>query len=134
MSGVIQQRVELVGVTPSELFDTYVDAKKHSAAIGAPVTVSARVGAKFRAFDGVVGSNLLVIPDRLIVQRWRAAVWKHSDVDSIVLLAFESTRRGAALELIQAPVPDAALEIIDEGWHRMYWSRWKAHFARRTRS
>ena len=49
--------------SPEELFEIFTDSKKHSAATGAKASVSAKAGAKFTAFEGMLsGRNLLVIP------------------------------------------------------------------------
>ena len=54
------------------LFDLYLDPDSHAAITGAPVTISDRAGAEFRAFDGVLSGTILqVVPKRLIVQSWR---------------------------------------------------------------
>ena len=34
------------------------------------------------------GSNLLIIPNHLIVQSWREKPWKKTDPDSILVLRF----------------------------------------------
>lgn len=114
----------------------YVDAKKHAAAIGAPVTIRPIAGAMFTAFGkkGVRGKNLLVAPHHMVVQAWRAQSWKTSDPDSVLVLTFAETRRGARINLVQAAVPDHAFKMIDDGWRNMYWKPWRAYLAsKRTR-
>jgi hypothetical protein len=133
MSKTIQQTVKFAGVTPGELFDLYMDAKKHAAAIGEPVTITRRAGAKFTAFRGgsIYGKNLLVVPKRLIVQSWRAKGWNASDPDSILVLVFGKNGIGAQVELTHANVPDDAFRGISDGWHSFYWKPWQAYL--RTR-
>ena len=47
--------------SPEELFAIFTDSKKHSAATGGKASVSAKAGAKFTAWDGMLsGKNLLV--------------------------------------------------------------------------
>jgi activator of HSP90 ATPase len=136
MARTIQQTVHFDLVTPDELFETYVDSKKHAAAVGASVTIDRVAGATFRAFGGgVTGTNLVVVPRSMIVQTWRGTPWKESDLDSILILTFsESAVGGAQIDLVQAQVPDHAFDLIDEGWHRMYWQPWKAHFFAQRRA
>ena len=82
--------------SPEELFAIFTDSKKHSAATGGKASVSAKAGAKFTAWDGMLsGKNLVVVPGRMIVQAWRATHWKETDLDSILILNF-STHRAAA--------------------------------------
>jgi hypothetical protein len=40
--------------SPEELFEIFTDSKKHSAATGGKASVSAKVGAKFTAWDGML--------------------------------------------------------------------------------
>ena len=66
--------------SPEKLFALFTDSKKHSAATGAKASVSAKAGAKWTAFDGMLnGRNLLVVPGKMIVQAWRASHWPKSD-------------------------------------------------------
>ncbi len=134
MSKTIRQIVEFAGVTAKELFNVYVDAKKHAEAIGAPVTMSRKAGAKFEAFGKgrVQGKNLLIIPGRVIVQSWRAQPWKNSDPDSILVLAFSKSTRGAKIDLVQAAVPDQAYDAINDGWHKNYWKPWREYLRRHS--
>jgi activator of HSP90 ATPase len=134
MTRTIEQRIQFEGVTPQELFDTYVDPRLHSKAIGAPVTMSRETGATFAAFGQqmVRGKNLLVSPRLLIVQTWRAQVWKDSDPDSVLILRFVKSAGGAAIELVQSGVPDGAYEKIRDGWNEMYWKPW-SRFVNGTR-
>lgn len=129
MTSTIEQTVEFRGVTPERLFDLYVDAKQHAAAIGGPVEMDARVGGRFAAFGGLAGRNLLIEPPRTIVQAWRANVWRREDPDSVLILTFAPTRDGARVALVHVNVPEHARQIIHDGWHQHYWSRWAGFLA-----
>lgn len=131
MSKIIRKTIELPAA-PETLFETYVDARRHAEAVGAPASVSRRPGARFWVFDkkGVFGKNLLIVPGRLVVQTWRAQPWRRSDPDSILTLAFSKGEAGGRIELAQVLVPDHAFEIISGGWHARYWTPWRAYFER----
>ena len=91
--------------SPAKLFQIYTDSKKHSAATGAKASVNAKVGARFTAFDGMLeGKNLVVVPGRMIVQAWRAAHWKKSDLDSILTLTFSKAPGGGRVDLVHVGV------------------------------
>src|SRR5215204_5106313 len=107
MSYMIQQSVDFPGVTASELFKTYLTSKRHSAAVGAPATISDQVGAPFKVFgdDGLRGQNLAVVPDRMVVQSWRGRIWGQDDLDSVLTLLFENTETGARIGLTHANLP-----------------------------
>jgi activator of HSP90 ATPase len=127
MSRVIEQSVHLP-VSARELFDTYLESGKH-AAIGGTVTVSREVGAEFSAFDGgLTGRNLAIVPERLIVQFWRASVWQVGDPDSVLILTFSDDSAGGRIDLVQVNVPDHAVDMIDDGWKQHYWKPWSVYF------
>jgi len=114
--------------SPEELFEIFTDSKKHSAATGAKASVSAKAGAKFRAFDGMLlGRNLVVVPGRMIVQAWRASHWKDSDLDSILILNFSEVPGGGKIDLVHVGVPQHDHQSVTKGWPLYYWDPWKAY-------
>ena len=133
MTKPIHQTVRF-NASPAELFAIYMNAKKHGAAIGAGVTVSRKAGAQFTAFDGgLTGCNLLIVPNRMIIQSWRADTWKTSDADSILILLFSQAGRGGQIELIHLNVPAHTHTRIKNGWSKHYWARWKRYVKKTSR-
>lgn len=62
MTKPVHQSV-LFRARPEDLFDIYLDSKKHSASTGAPARMSRKVGGTFTAWGGQLrGRNLLIIP------------------------------------------------------------------------
>jgi activator of HSP90 ATPase len=119
--------------SPEELFEIYTNSKKHSAATGMKASVSAKVGGKFRAFDGMLaGRNLVVIPSRMIVQAWRATHWKDSDLDSILVLNFSKAPGGARIDLVHIGVPAHDYKGVTNGWPKYYWKPWKKYLKERV--
>jgi activator of HSP90 ATPase len=128
MTKTIWQTVKF-NVLPKTLFETYIDAKKHSAAINSKVSISRRVGEKFSAYDGYIrGKNLLIVPNRLIIQSWRGLDWKKNDLDSTLILMFIKISGGAKLEMVHANVPDNQYNEIRKGWNEYYWIPWRSHY------
>ncbi len=131
MTPPIQQSIVLKA-PPEELFDTFLDSRKHSAATGMPAKASRRVGAGFTAFGGALrGRNLLVVPKRMIVQAWRSRQWKASDPDSILVLCFSKVRGGGRIDLVHVNVPAHDQKGVTQGWPKYYWAPWKAYLAKR---
>lgn len=121
-------------VPPKHLFEIYTDSKKHSAATNAKASVSRKVGAKWSAFDGMIGGrNLIVVPNRLIVQAWRAAHWKKTDPDSILVLNFSKTRAGCRVELVHTNIPDHDFKGVRNGWPNYYWKPWREYLAKQRK-
>ena len=116
-------------VSPKVLFEVYLDSKKHAAATGAVAHLSRKVGGAWKAHGGMIGgTNLLIVPGRMIVQTWRAKFWKKEDV-SILILQFTKAAGGARVDLVQAGVPAYDQKGVREGWRKYYWKPWKKYLA-----
>lgn len=60
--------------TPARLYELFMDSAKHTAATGAPAKISRKPSGKWTAFGGMLlGKNLVIIPNRMIVQTWRSS-------------------------------------------------------------
>jgi activator of HSP90 ATPase len=120
---------------PDELFDMYLDAAIHAAFTGAPVTIEARAGAPFRAFDGALSGTILhVEPKRLIVQTWRSVHFSSDDIDSVLVLSFWPENDCARIELAQINVADNDFAGVSHGWEKYYWTPWRAYLLGRSSS
>ena len=116
--------------TPDKLFDMYLDAEAHAAFTGFPVTIEARAGAPFRAFNDMLSGTMLhVEPKRLIVQTWRSANWPATAIDSILTLSFWLEKGGARIELVHVNVPEEDFAGVSQGWEKYYWTPWRAYLA-----
>jgi activator of HSP90 ATPase len=114
--------------TPEVLFDMYLDPVAHSAFTGFPVTIEARPGAPFRAFDGSLSGTILHIePKRLVVQTWRSINFSDDDIDSVLALSFWPEEGGARIELVQINVADRDIAGVSQGWEKYYWAPWRAY-------
>ena len=129
MTRPIQLSVTL-NATPRELFNTYLDPRKHTALTGAPAKIGKKVGAVFTAFGGELsGRTLLVVPGRLIVQSWRSKGWKTSDSDSILVLEFSKAKGGGRIDLVHVGVPQHDRRGVTKGWKKYYWVPWQKRLA-----
>ena len=71
MTLTISQRVRF-SASAETLFEMYMDSKKHAASTGAPAKLSRKVGGVWSAYGGSIGGkNLLIVPEKQIVQAWR---------------------------------------------------------------
>jgi len=130
MTKAIQQTVFLKA-SPSELFDSFLDSRRHSAITGAPAKINRRIGGSFTAFGGQLrGRTLLILPKRMIVQAWRSRHWKAKDPDSILVLSFDKAPGGGRIDLTHANVPQHDHRGVTEGWPLYYWKPWKDYLAR----
>src|SRR5579863_4409089 len=128
MTHVIHSGSIFQNATATKLYALFMDSAKHTAATGMPAKISPKVGGKWSAFGRMIhGKNLVVIPNRMIVQTWRSSEWKKADPDSILIVSFEkSASGGAQVELIHVGVPEYDQKGVTEGWVKYYWEPWKA--------
>ncbi len=133
MTKAIQQSAEFKA-SPETLYETYMDSRRHSAATGAPARISRRVGGAFSAFEGAIGGkNLLLVPNRMIVQSWRAGHWNATDLDSVLVLTFSTCATGGCVDLVHVNVPEHDHRGVTDGWRKYYWVPWRAYFSRQAR-
>jgi len=130
MLKTIVQDVLFNNTTPKDLYELYMDEKKHSIATGAPAKISATDGSEYSAHSGyITGKNLQLIANKLIVQSWRAQSWPADAVDSTFIIYLEEQGADTLLHAVHANLPDDAADSINAGWHKMYWEPWKLYLA-----
>lgn len=119
MNKAIEQKIRFQGATAEELFNIFVNPKKHSAIHGGAATkISNKEGDNFSLLNGNLnGKNLLIVPNRMIVQAWRGNVWEKDDLDSVLILVFSDTRTGGQIEMVHAFTPNQFTQL----WNEIYW-------------
>jgi uncharacterized protein YndB with AHSA1/START domain len=88
---------------------------------GKPAEISREPGGAFALFGGYVsGRQLVLVPDKLIVQAWRAGSW---DPNSYSIAKFALTDQDSHTKLIfdHAGFPNDQAQHLSEGWHVNYW-------------
>ncbi len=110
-------------VPPEELYNWFMDSKKHSEFTGSKAVIGKKVGDKFTAWDGYIeGKNVKLVPGKLIVQSWRGDDWEDG-VYSEATFKFAPAAEGKTkLEFIQTGVPDEHYDDIKQGWVDYYWT------------
>ncbi|MGH7004168.1 MAG: SRPBCC family protein [Alphaproteobacteria bacterium] len=128
MSAIHQEVV--FKASPERVYTALTDAKQFSALTGgAPAEISREAGGSFSCFGGqVVGRNLELVPNRRLVQAWRAGNWGEG-IYSVV--KFEIEGKGAETRLVfdQSGVPEDAKVHLEQGWHAMYWEPMRKYLA-----
>jgi activator of HSP90 ATPase len=134
MAKTIVQRIVFKGIPVSALYNTYIDAKEHSASISAPVKIQKKEGTKFTAHGNyITGKNLQLLKDKLIVQSWRGTDWSKSDIDSTFILLFEEKGNDGVINMVHANIPDKHAAGIKKGWDDYYWNPWKKYFSEKKK-
>jgi activator of HSP90 ATPase len=133
MTKTIQQSVRFAA-PPRTLFEMYLDSGKHAAATGGKAAMSRKVGGAFTAWNKMLrGRNLMIVPNRLIVQSWRSVNFKAGDADSILILEFSKAPGGGQVDLVHVNVPQQDHEGVSRGWPNYYWKPWKKYIAAKSK-
>jgi len=108
---------------PERIYEALLDAKQFSAFSGGRAAeIHREVGGAFSVFAGhIVGRNLELVPNRRIVQAWRAVSWP----EGIYSIArFELLGQGSGTRIIfdHAGFPPELAEHLESGWHENYWA------------
>ena len=125
----IKQKVHF-DVSMRDVYEAYVDVRKHAEFSGANVKFEARAGGKFDIWDGeLTGENIKLIPGKKIVQKWRSSDWPEGHYSDLKIELFPDGN-GTQLKLTQENVPDDKYEDISSGWYEYYWEPMKKYFKR----
>ncbi len=124
MSRIIKQTVTFKA-SPHEVYEALMDSSKHADFSGGAAEISREVGGEFMAYDGyIAGKNLELVPDRKIVQSWRAVDWDEGYF-STVTFELIAVQEGTRLEFTQIDVPDGTEDEFTQGWIDNYWEPMK---------
>lgn len=125
----IRQTV-MFAASPKDVYEALMDSRTHSRLTGGKAVISRRVGGKFTAFDGYAsGKNLALVPNRKIVQTWRADDWP-DDRYSVVTFALRKVKGGTKLTFAQTGVPTNQAASVKQGWIDYYWVPMKTLLAK----
>ena len=127
---IIKQRVSLPAA-PEEVYEAFMDAKKHSEFTGSKATSNPKVGGKFTAWDGYIsGKNLGLEKGKRILQEWVTTEWPKGYPPSKLELTLKRVKSGTELVMIHSSVPEEQADDLAEGWNEFYWKPLKEYFAR----
>lgn len=114
--------------TPREVYDAYLDSRRHARITGQSAKMSRREGGRFTAGDTYIsGYNVELLPSRRIVQAWRASEWPQGTY-SILRLEMKSKGKGTRLVVDHLAIPDEFRDGVDKGWYEFYWEPMKEYF------
>jgi activator of HSP90 ATPase len=120
MSTLIQQTI-VFKASPHDVYEALMDAAKHAAFSGDAASISREVGGEFMAYGGYIsGKNLELVPDRKIVQSWRAVDWPENYY-STVTFEFTAVPEGTRLDFSHKDVPEGEEAEFEQGWIDNYW-------------
>lgn len=123
----IRQKV-FIPASPREVYEAYMDAKKHSEFTGSKATSDPKVGGEFTAWDGYIsGKNLELEEGRRIVQEWVTTEWPEDFAPSRLELTLKKVRGGTEISMVHSGVPADQADDVAEGWNEFYWEPLKEY-------
>ncbi len=127
---IIKQEVFVDNSSPGEIYDIFMDPKKHGKLINSSAKINREVDGKFEIYDGyITGKNMKLEPNNKIVQLWRGdeECWPQEHY-SILTVTFEKKNNGTRIKLVQENVPEGCYEDFEKGWYEFYWEPLKKIF------
>jgi len=132
-SGTIKQTV-LIEATPIEVYEAYVDPKKHAAFTGQSAAGRPQVGGKFTAGDGYISGKYLALEKgKRVLHEWTTTEWPAGYPPSVLELTFRSKGKKTELAMVHSKVPEEQVEYYAEGWREYYWKPLQAYFAKKRK-
>ncbi len=130
----IKQTV-VVPASPKEVYEAYVDAKKHAKFTGGKATGKAVVGGEMTAWDGyIIGKYLELEDGKRIVQEWTSTDWEEGYPASRLELTFKAVAGGTEICMVHSGVPKDQADEIADGWMEFYWNPLKEYFSGKTKA
>jgi uncharacterized protein YndB with AHSA1/START domain len=124
----INQTVIIPKASPKQVYDAYVDPKKHGEFTDSKATGKPVVGGKFSAWDGYIFGKYLALEDgKRVVQEWITTDWEEGYGPSKLELTFRAVPQGTEITLVHSEVPKLQEYEIAEGWTENYWEPLKEY-------
>jgi len=121
----IKQKIVL-SFPPHEVYEMLMDSKKHAEFTGEPARISRKVGGFFSTYSGYAkGKNLELVPDKKIVQTWRADDWPKNKISTVTYSLSQVPKNRTTLNFTQKDIPADQYEDVANGWKEFYWEKMK---------
>ena len=128
MSQIIHQ-TEIFNASPHAVYEALMDEKIHALFTDSEAKISRQVGGSFTAYgDYIRGRIVELVPDRKIVQEWRAVDWEPEQV-SMVTFDLNAVQEGTQLVFTHSGLPEGSEDEFAQGWIDNYWEPMRKFFA-----
>jgi uncharacterized protein YndB with AHSA1/START domain len=122
MPHTIHQEVT-INAEPARVLEALTNSTQFAELTGAPAAqLSAIEGAQIELFGGhITGRNIEYVPNRRLVQAWRAASWPEGAY-SVVKFDLEGNGKDSThLVFDHTGFPPEHHDDLAAGWQKMYW-------------
>ena len=131
----ITQKVIIPKATPKQVYDAYVDSKKHSEFTDSKATGKPVVGGKFTAWDGYISGKFLELEDgKRVVQEWTSTDFPEDYPPSKLELTFCEVTKGTEILMVHSNVPKDQEDDTTDGWTEFYWEPLKKYFSKKPKA
>jgi len=126
--GTIRQTA-LIDATPLQVYEAYVDPKRHAAFTGQSASGAPRVGGRFTAGDGyITAKHLELEKGKKVVQEWKTTEWPEGYPPSLLELTLKAKGKKTELTMVHSKVPEEQVDYYADGWRSFYWKPMKEYF------
>lgn len=125
---IITQKV-LIEASPEEVYEAYMNPKKHAEFTGSPATGTPRVGCGFTTWDGYISGKFLELEEgKKMVHEWKTTEWPTGYPPSLVELTLRKKGKKTELTMVHSRVPAEQAKEYAQGWKDYYWKLLKEDF------
>jgi uncharacterized protein YndB with AHSA1/START domain len=125
----ITQKVIIPKVSPKQVYEAYVNPKKHSEFTESKATGKPVVGGKFTAWDKYISGKFLELEEgKRVVQEWTSTDFPEGYPPSILEMTFCEVPKGTEITMVHSNVPKEIAEDASDGWVEFYWKPMKKYF------
>lgn len=118
-----------------DIYDAWLDSERHSIMTGEKATISREIGGTFTAWGGYIsGKNLLLIPNKKIVQSWRSSEFPDDAADSILSIQLIEAQGITEVDLEHKDIPPGQGLQYRAGWIDYYANPMQSYFSERLKS
>jgi activator of HSP90 ATPase len=130
----ITQKIIIPKVSPKEVYQAYVDPKKHSEFTDSEATGKPVVGGKFTAWDSYISGRFLELEEgKRVVQEWTSTDFPEGAHPSRLELTFRQVPKGTEIVMVHSNVPKDQEDETAEGWTEFYWEPMKQYFKKKPK-
>jgi len=112
----------MLTASAARIYATLLDGKQFAACTGLPAEIDPKAGGGFSMFGGqIVGRNVELVADRLVVQAWRPTHWDPG-VYSMAKFELKPMGSGTMIVLDHTGFPAGEYDSLESGWTAHYWN------------
>ena len=107
----------IIKTTSYDLYEAFMDAKKHALFTGASAVISRAINGSFISYnEEIFGVNIDLIQDRKILQNWRMKDWPEGH-HAMLLIGIKEVKGGIKLSIVQKGIPSEHYEKVMQTWN-----------------